>query len=256
MTRLMDFPAVIFALSLLVLWGSGRIGTSFRNRRKDKSDDAADADSGLVLASTLTLLGLIIGFTFSMATSRYEQRKNYEEAEANAIGTEYVRADLLPAADAQRLRALLATYTNQRIRFYTAREDQQLRRVNADTAQLQNELWSTVAGAVGSQPTPLAALVASGMNDVLNSEGYTQAAWWNRIPVSAWAMMITIAICCNLLIGYSIPRTREESVVFLVMTVVVSISFFLIADIDSPRGGVIRVQPQNLVSLSQSLHPQ
>jgi hypothetical protein len=256
MNRLMNAPAIIFALSFLVLWFSGRIGTSFRNSRKHKSDDAANAGSGLVLASTLTLLGLIIGFTFSMATSRYEQRKNYEEAEANAIGTEYLRADLLSAADAQRLRALLATYTNQRILFYTAREGQQLRRVNADTAQLQNELWSTVAGAVGSQPTPLAALVASGMNDVLNSQGYTQAAWWNRIPVSAWALMITIAICCNLLIGYSVARTREESVVFLVMTVVVSISFFLIADIDSPRGGVIRVQPQNLVSLSRSLHLQ
>jgi hypothetical protein len=256
MTRLMNFPAAIFALSFLVLWFSGRIGTSFRSRRKDRSDDTATAGSGLVLASTLTLLGLIIGFTFSMATNRYEQRKNYEEAEANAIGTEYIRADLLPTADAQRLRALLATYTNQRILFYTAREGQQLRRVNADTAQLQKQLWSTVAGAVGSEPTPLAALVASGMNDVLNSQGYTQAAWWNRIPASAWALMIIIAVCCNLLIGYSIPRTREESVVFLVMTVVVSISFFLIADIDSPRGGVIRVQPQNLVSLSHSFRPQ
>jgi hypothetical protein len=256
MNRLMNAPAIVFALSFLVLWFSGWIGTSFRNRRKHESGDAANGNSGLVLASTLTLLGLIIGFTFSMATSRYEQRKNYEEAEANAIGTEYVRADLLPAADAQRLRALLATYTNQRILFYTARQDQQLRRVNADTAQLQNQLWSTVAGAVGSRPTPLAALVASGMNDVLNSQGYTQAAWWNRIPVSAWVLMITIAICCNLLIGYSIPRTRDESVVFLVMTVAVSISFFLIADIDSPRGGVIRVQPQNLVSLSQSFRPQ
>ena len=67
MTRLMNFPAVIFALSVLVLWISGRIGTSFRNKRKDKSDDAATADFGLVLASTLTLLGLIIRFTFSMA---------------------------------------------------------------------------------------------------------------------------------------------------------------------------------------------
>ena len=61
-------------------------------------------DFGFILAATLTLLGLIIGFSFSMATSRYDQRKNYEEAEANAIGTEYVRADLLPAADAATVR--------------------------------------------------------------------------------------------------------------------------------------------------------
>ena len=63
-----------------------------------------------MLAATLTLLGLIIGFSFSMATSRYDLRKNYEETEANAIGTEYLRADLLPQADAARTRALLRQY--------------------------------------------------------------------------------------------------------------------------------------------------
>ena len=68
--------------------------------------------------------------------------------------------------------------------------------------------------------------------------------------------MFMIGICCNLLIGYCIRRTGMEFIVFLVLTLVVSISFFLIADIDSPRGGIIRVEPQNLVSLSQSLHPQ
>src|SRR6195952_1202871 len=203
-----NFPTAIFVVSFLLLWfaswAGGRLG-----QRQYKLKEEMLPDFSVVLGATLTLLGLIIGFSFSMAVARYEQRKNYEEAEANAIGTEYVRADLLPAADAQRLRALLATYTNQRILFYAAREDEQLRRINADTAQLQNQLWSTVAGAIRSQPTPLAALVASGMNDVLNSQGYTQAAWWNRIPVSAWALMITIAICCNLLIGYSVARTRE-----------------------------------------------
>jgi hypothetical protein len=90
----------------------------------------------------------------------------------------------------------------------------------------------------------------------LNSQGYTQAAWWNRIPPSAWALMFMIGLCCNLLIGYCIRRTGSELVVFLVLTLVVSISFFLIADIDSPRGGIIRVQPQNLLSLSQSLRPR
>jgi hypothetical protein len=255
MIRLTNFPVAVLVVSFLLLWLSGWIGTSFRNKRR-APDDAAGADAGLVLGATLTLLGLIIGFTFSMAISRYEQRKNYEEAEANAIGTEYVRADLLPAVDAQRVRALLANYTDQRILFYKARDEQQLRRVNAETARLQTELWSTVAKPAATQQTPITALIVSGMNDVLNSQGYTQAAWWNRIPPSAWALMLMIALCCNLLIGYCIRRTGMEFVVFLVLTLVVSISFFLIADIDSPRGGIIRVEPQNLVSLSQSLHPQ
>jgi hypothetical protein len=252
--HLTDFPVVVLVFSFLLLWLSGRLGTWFRNK-KQKTDEAASADAGLILGATLTLLGLIIGFTFSMAISRYEQRKNYEAEEANAIGTEYARGDVLPAGDAQRLRALLAQYTKQRILFYEASHAEQLRRVNADTAQLQKELWSAVVGPASSQTTPLTALAVSGMNDVLNSQGYTQAAWWNRIPASAWGLMVTIALCCNLLIGYCIQRTGAESVVFLVLTLVVSISFFLIADIDSPRGGIIRVQPENLVNLSQSFLP-
>jgi hypothetical protein len=253
--RLTDFPVVVLVFSFLLLWLAGRLGTWFRTR-KQKLDESASADAGLILGATLTLLGLIIGFTFSMALSRYEERKHLEAEEANAIGTEYVRGDVLPAGDAQRLHALLAQYTKQRILFYEATHEQQLRRVNADTAQLQKELWSAVVGPANSQTTPLTALAVSGMNDVLNSQGYTQAAWWNRIPASAWVLMVTIALCCNLLIGYSTRRTAAESVMFLVLSLMVAVSFFLISDIDSPRGGIIRVEPENLMTISQSFHPQ
>ena len=94
------------------------------------------------------------------------------------------------------------------------------------------------------------------MNDVLNSQGYTQAAWWNRIPHAAWALMGLIAICCNLLIGYGARDAKAESRLLLVLPLVTALSFFLIADIDSPRGGVIRVAPQNLLSLEASLRGQ
>ncbi len=205
----------------------------------------------MIQGAALTLLGLLIGFTFSMAMSRYEQRKNYEEAEANAIGTEYLRAGLLPAEDMTRLHDLLRNYLDQRVLFYSTRDAQRLQQIDADTSQLQNELWSTVQARAVAQPTILTSLVASGMNDVLNSEGYTQAAWWNRIPLESWVLLAVIAIGCNLLIGYGAHRTSR---LFIILPIAVSISFFLIADIDSPRGGVIRVIPQNLLRISQSLH--
>jgi hypothetical protein len=186
-----------------------------------------------------------------MALSRYDQRKNYEEAEANAIGTEYVRAELLPPGEAARVRALLKEYLDQRVQSYTTRDAVQLGKIDIDTAQLQSELWSTVQGVAAVHQTPVIALAVSGMNDVLNSQGYTQAAWWNRIPVAAWVLMTAIATCCNLLIGYGAHRTNR--LLFFVLPIVVSISFFLIADIDSPRRGIIRVVPQNLLALSRSL---
>jgi hypothetical protein len=248
--QIVDFPLVVLAVSLLVQWLAAWLADAFRSRMRPLKELERE-DYGIVLTASLTLLGLIIAFSFSMAVSRYDQRKNYEEAEANAIGTEYVRADLLPAADAARVRELLRRYLDQRILFYTTRDGPQLRRIDADTTQLQNELWSTVRAAAAAQPTPLMGLAISGMNDVLNSQGYTQAAWWNRIPSAAWGLMAAIAVFCNLLHGYH-ARTGD-ALLFLVLPLSVSISFFLIADIDSPRGGLIRVLPQNLLHLTQSL---
>jgi hypothetical protein len=253
MTALTDSPIYVFGLALTVLWLAAWTGAYIRKRRKQSVEAADRQDFSVIEGATLTLLGLIIGFSFSMAISRYDQRKSCEEAEANAIGTEYVRADLLPAADAARVRTLLRDYVNQRILFYNTRDTDKLRQINADTAQLQTNLWSAVRGPALAQPSMLSSLVLSGMNDVLNSQGYTQAAWWNRIPTAAWALMAAIGICCNLLIGYGSHRIEARPILFVVTPLVVSISFFLIADIDSPRGGVIRVTPQNLVSLAKSL---
>src|SRR5271165_3566973 len=248
---LLNRPITFSVITLLILWLAAEIGVALRRYRPLKDEERDDF--GLVQTAALTLLGLIIGFSFSMAISRYEQRKNYEEEEANAIGTEYVRADLLPAADAARVRALLRNYLDERILFYRTRNEQQLRQINANTAQLQSELWAAVKTPAAAQPTCVVALAISGMNDVLNSQGYTQASWWNRIPLAAWGLMTVIAICCNLLVGYGARHPETEGILMLILPIVVSISFFLIADIDSPRHGVILVQPQNLVSLAQSL---
>ncbi|MGB8771499.1 MAG: hypothetical protein WCC92_17940 [Candidatus Korobacteraceae bacterium] len=248
---MLDHPRIFFLFSVLILWLAAQIGAFLQRRRALKDDEREDF--GVVQAATLTLLGLIIGFSFSMAIGRYDQRKNYEEEEANAIGTEYVRAGLLPPADATRLRSQLRRYLDLRILFYRTRNQDELRRIDADTAQLQTEMWSAVQVPAVAQPTPVIALAVAGMNDVLNSQGYTQAAWWNRIPTSAWGLMIAIAICCNLLVGYGARGARVRASLLFVLPLVVAIAFLLIADIDSPRRGFIHVVPQNLISLSQSL---
>jgi len=253
MTNILRFPLLVLALSLVALWLSVRIGVSFRKRRRSLEENERK-DFGIIMAAILTLLGLIIGFSFSMAITRYDQRKNLEETEANAIGTEYVRADLLPAADAPRVRALLENYLDQRVLFYKTRDDRQLGQIDSATAQLETGLWSAVQAPAAAQPTPIVTIAVTGMNDVLNSKGYTQAAWLNRIPIAAWGLMTAIAICCNLLIGYGARGGEARTMLLLVLPLVVSISFCLIADIDSPRGGIVRVRPQNLISLSQSLH--
>jgi hypothetical protein len=247
MSRIIDNPFAVFFIALIAQWGAAYIGDHLRRKlRPLKEGEQADFDT--VLTASLTLLALIIGFSFSMAVSRYDQRKNSEEAEANAIGTEYIRADLLPTDDAVKVRDLLRAYINERISFYL---DSESRMAEVNTAKLQTELWSSVVRVASAQPTPVIALAVSGMNDVLSVQGQTQAAWSNRIPIAAWCLMGLIAICSNLLLGYR-ERSRR-TLTLLVLPIIASIAFFLIADIDSPYAGIINVVPHNLIATSQSM---
>ena len=252
LTRLTDYPIIFGLLSFLLLWLAAWIGVTFLRRHREL-DEGVREDFGVVLAATLTLLGLILGFSFSMAVSRYDQRKNLEEEEANAIGTQYLRAGLLPAADATKVRALLKDYLDLRIQFYVVRDTEKYEQITARTAKLQTELWNAVQAPAVAQPSPITALAAAGMNDVINSQGYTQAAWWNRIPRTAWILMMAIAIVSNLLVGYGVRSVKLGGKLLLVLPLVVAITFMLIADIDSPRGGLIRVAPQNLHSVEDGL---
>jgi hypothetical protein len=248
-----DYLLIVFVISLLAFWSLAWSGVMFWERERELREALHD-DFTFILGAALTLLGLIIGFTFSMAVSRYDQRKNYEEQEANAIGTEYLRANLLPAADAAPVRGLLRNYLDQRLLNYNSHNDMELKQIDAQTARLQNEMWSAVLTPAETQPSPLAALVVSGMNDVLNSQGYTQAAWWNRIPIAAWLLLVAICIFCNLLIG--LAARGKSAFLFVILPVALAICLSLIADIDSPRRGLIHVRPQNLESLAESLRSQ
>jgi hypothetical protein len=209
----------------------------------------------VIESATLTLLGLVIGFTFAMAVSRYDQRKNLEEEEANAIGTEYVRAALLPEGDAARVRARLRQYVDQRIAWYTTIDATQLRDIDAATARTQDELWDAVRGPVTAQQNSVMALVAAGMNTVINSQGYTQAAFWNRIPQAGWLLLLVLSFCANVLVGMGAQAKGNRGLIY-VLPVVIALAFVLIADIDSPRRGLIAVKPLNLLAVAQSLGPR
>jgi hypothetical protein len=252
MESLTHYPLLVFALSFLALWFASLAGSSLR-RRYPNAHDEKNEHLGVILAATLTLLALIIGFSFSMSGNRYDQRKNFEEAEANAIGTELLRADFLPPVDAANVRKLLGEYLDQRVQFYLNKDDVRRMRIDERTSRLQADLWSAVRGVSAAQPTPVMALVLSGMNDVINSQGYTQAAYWNRVPTAAWYFMAAIALCSSVLLGYRSRNGNAAGALVLVLPLFFSISFLLIADIDAPRHGLIEVRPQNLESLAKSL---
>jgi hypothetical protein len=170
METLINYPVLVFATTFVALWLAALAGAWLRRHNPRGSDDQNE-DLNLILAATLTLLALIIGFRSSMATNRYDQRKSLEEAEANAIGTEILRADFLPAADTATVRQLLGGYLDQRILFYVNQDSTRRPQINQQASQLQADLWSARRGPTAAEPTPVAALVIAGMNDVINSQG-------------------------------------------------------------------------------------
>jgi hypothetical protein len=201
MEDLTHYPLLLFTATFIGLWLAAGVGSWLRRRNPSAGDEQTE-DLGVVLGATLTLLALIIGFSVSMASSRYDQRKSFEEAEANAIGTEILRADLLPPADGVNVRRLLDAYLDQRILFFIDRDETRQMQIDQSTSQLQANLWAAVRGSASAQPTPVAALVLAGMNDVINSQGYTQAAFWKWFDPSqspepgkfsevAWALKFT-----------------------------------------------------------------
>jgi heme/copper-type cytochrome/quinol oxidase subunit 2 len=249
MLWLVDHPLAFFVATLALLIASTRIGVAARVHGHNlTSADRAEFD--LVRNAMFTLLGLMVGFAISMAVSRYDLRKSYEEAEANAIGTEYLRLDLMPTEIAAATRALLGTYVHERISFYQDREPKQEKN-DAATVETMNALWAAIAPEGKARQTPIMALVASGMNDVLNSQGYTLAAWRNRLPIEVWMLLILIAAGCNFLIGFGAERLSPTT--HAILPVTAALAFLLIADVEGPRNGFVQVQPVNLQDVAAAM---
>jgi hypothetical protein len=218
MAELVDRPGLLLVVSLVGFLLLALVGVVAQ--RVWSPVRAGDQNElTIVQTAALTLLGLIVGFSFSMAVSRYDQRKNLEEAEANAIGTEYARADLMLETAAAGARGLLKRYLDHRILFYSTADKGKLEQIRVETDKLSAALWAMARSDASSQPTPVGALVVSGMNDVLNSADYTTAAWLNRIPVTAWWLLVMIGVGSNLTIGLGAKRFNSLLLTVLPLTV-------------------------------------
>ena len=251
MAAFVDHPAVLFVALLVLLVLAVGFGAYVLRRMLVLSDEERE-DFNVVQGATLTLLALLIGFSLSLAVNRYDARKNLEENEANAIGTEYARADLAGPVVGGQMKTALVRYTHLRRAHFLSRDAGEIARNERETAVLQSDLWRLAAGVANEKPTPISAVIVTGMNDVLNSQDYSEAALINRIPLGAWILMFLIAVFGCVVQGYGAKGNLRRGLLITILPMTVSLSLALIADIDSPRGGIIHVQPQNLTRLVKS----
>ena len=241
-----DAPLGLAWLGLVALFaGAAELGYALRRRmvRQGRSADD-DAHVGYVISAALGLLALLLGFTFSVALSRYEARRDLVVAEANAIGSVLLLAELAPAADRARLTLLLDDYGRTRLAFADPDADPaRLATLAAETERLQAAVWAAT-GRIGDgslQPLVWRALLDA-VGGAIDRAEERDAAFDEHVPARVIVMLLVYATVTAGMLGFalggSVSRHRGVAVALFGL---LAIAIVLILDLDRPRSGSIVV---------------
>ena len=237
-------PVVFFVVALAVLWAGSQVGRALQTFRQPVVEREASSLKTLE-GAVLALLGLLLGFTFSMAISRYDQRMDLQVAEANAIGTTWLRTANLPEPARSQEQALLRQYVPVRLGFFAAGNSQAQLQKNLDEgAALQARMWSVAKAAADVRRDALAGLFLSTLNEMIDDSEKRTAALENRIPTSAWGMLLLIGFVSSVLVGVGIQS--RAPLLRVVLPLVVAATLTMTFDLDSPRSGLIQVHQHSM----------
>lgn len=233
---------------------------AFRRARRTRaaSPEAGDeATTGLESAISL-LLGLLLAFSFSMAAGRYEQRQDLVVAEANAIGTAWLRCDLLEPGAAQACRDGLREYTTLRLAIFEAPDEPgALADLVGRSQRSLDALWRTVSAAAVAAPSPNSSLVVQAMNEVIDHHGERIAAYRRHVPDEVILMLLGLCLAWAAFTGHAQGWAgRRYRVGWPVFAVLVALVIFITFDFDRQKRGFIRLDAtQSLYDLRDSMGP-
>lgn len=220
----------------------------------------SEAEKSAVNFSTAGMVGLLaflLGISLSMASGRYEQRRDSVLAEANAIGTSWLRAELAGAAERDSLRRLLREYTEVRIAAVrggadAAEED----RLNQRTNALQTEMWRLAAGVAERAPTPISGLLLASLNETFDLALTNRRNFTSHVPTYVIRLLLIVSIVAVGAVGYGfgLAGTRQFAV-SLMLLAAWTVAIVLIVDVDRPQAGEVRVNPTPLVWTLQGFGP-
>jgi hypothetical protein len=254
---LIDFLPLwgVFLATLLLVLLCVEVGYRLGQLRRQRSEREKEAPVGGMVAALLGLVALMLAFTFGLAGARFDARRQVVLDEANAIGTTYLRAAMLPEPHQARLRTLLREYVDVRVNAVlspTADVRQAVRR----SEQLHNLLWAEAVAAANQSPNSIiAGLFVQSLNEVidLHSKRVT-VGLRSRIPASIWIGMYGISVLALLSLGYhSGLAGTSRSAAILAVAIALSTVVWLIADLDRPREGSLRVGQQAMIDLQKSI---
>lgn len=207
----------------------------------------------------LGLVGLLLGFSTSMAVSRFEERKHLVLEEANALGTSYLRTELLVPPHNKEMQALLCRYVNFRLESIKSGED--LTRIIAsrkETTRLQSEFWNQVSVFAENDPHPvLASLLLQSINQAIDMEGARWMALHNIVPRSVMIANATVALLAASLVGFSFGLAgKRQPYSMALLSIAITIVLAVIMDLDRPRSGFIVVSQQPMIDLRAQMVDQ
>lgn len=251
----------LWILVLLIVTAAAAVeavGHRLGTRSSGRNDDATRTHAATVLAASLGLLTLLIGFSFSMAVSRYEGRRQLVIKEANAIGTTWLRGQMLGPARDSAVTALLRRYVDIRVSVAVHEpEDEELAGAIRASHAIHDSLWQ-VAREVAAQDQRMAviSLFTTTLNDMIDVDGERLAAYQQRVPAAIlWGLLLTSWFTLGLggyVTGLGGARQRWLN---LSVTILFALFIGLIADLDRPRGGYIQTPYQSLSDLQAAMRP-
>jgi len=221
-------------------------------RARDRQAEHLDSLSP-IQGATLGLLALLLGFSFALAAGRFNDRAQIVVKEANAIGTAWLRCELLTETQRDEVRELLRRYVAQRIAFYDARDQAGVTAAVAQSEMLQTGIWTVVANAAKSSPS-LANVLLPPFNEIFDLHGERVAAGRRHMP----GMLLVLLLACSFVsvasVGYGCGVTGNRNVVLTTaLTFLIAGVLWAIIDMDHPRKGLIRVGDQPMLDLQKNI---
>lgn len=229
------------------------------SRRKQVRTAEAITQANAVLAAMLGLLALLLAFTFSAALQRYENRSQTVVAEANAIGTTYLRAQLLPRGVQDEVQALLRRYLDVRIQEgrVDATEPALHESLLHQAKLMEAQLWSHAVRATELDKSVVTSgLFIQSLNELIDTSATRDAALNRQIPEIVLLLMLATIVLTTATLGYAsgIAGHRVTLAAF-VLVILIALVVYLIIDLDRPRRGAIQVSHESMLSLQQTIGP-
>ncbi len=236
-----------------IVFGATGAAIMLGRRHRQRSD--MREPFAVLQGALLGVVGLILAFGLSLAVGRYQDRRAAVVDEANAIGTTYLRAQMLAEPVRSRSLALLVQYTEQSIRLGTAVPDSaKAKSIIAAENVLQRRLWALAGQAVAASPVDTAPrLYVETLNEMIDSQGVRVAGLNNRVPAEVWVLEIVGAAAAVAMLAFYLSVLGRGLLTVMIAAGLVTMLLYVSFDLDRPTRGLIKVPDTPLISLRASM---